>query len=115
MNYRTNPKNGDQLSVLGFGCMRFPMRGNSIDEPRAEAMLIEAIDQGVNYFDTAYIYHGGKSESFLGKVLVKGYRDRVKVATKLPHFMVRSEADLDRLFNKQLNRLQISAAGSAAC
>ena len=106
MNYRTNPKNGDQLSVLGFGCMRFPLRGNAIDEPRAEAMLIEAIDQGVNYFDTAYIYHGGKSESFLGKVLAKGYRERVKVATKLPHFMVRNESDLDRLFNKQLDRLQ---------
>ena len=62
MNYRTNTRNGDQLSALGFGCMRFPMRGNAIDEPRSEAMLVDAIEQGVNYFDTAYIYHGGKSE-----------------------------------------------------
>ena len=108
MNYRTNTRNGDQLSALGFGCMRFPMRGNAIDEPRSEAMLVDAIEQGVNYFDTAYIYHGGKSESFLGKVLAKGYRERVKVATKLPQFMVRTAADLDKLFNKQLDRLQTS-------
>ena len=108
MNYRTNAKNGDQLSILGFGCMRFPTRGSSIDEPRAEALLLSAIEQGVNYFDTAYIYHGGKSESFLGKVLSKGYREQVKIATKLPHFMVRTAADLDKIFERQLQRLQTS-------
>lgn len=106
MNYRKNEKNGDELSILGFGCMRFPTRRNSIDEVRTEALIISAIEQGVNYFDTAYIYHLGKSESMLGKVLSKGYRDRVKIATKMPHFMVKTEVDMDKIFNRQLQRLQ---------
>ena len=106
MNYRKNQKNGDKLSVLGFGCMRFPKKGNSIDEERTEAMIISAIEKGVNYFDTAYVYHLGKSESILGKILSKGYRDRVKIATKLPHFMAKTVADMDKIFNKQLQRLQ---------
>lgn len=106
MNYRTNPKNGDQLSTLGYGCMRFPTRANAIDEKTAEKLIISAIEQGVNYFDTAYIYHLGKSESFLGKVLSKGYRDQVKIATKLPPYMVRTAADIDKIFNIQLDRLQ---------
>lgn len=106
MNYRTNIKNGDQLSTLGYGCMRFPTKGNSIDEKAAEKLIISAIEQGVNYFDTAYIYHFGKSESFLGKVLAKGYRDLVKIATKLPPYMVRTSADMDKIFNTQLERLQ---------
>jgi len=106
MNYRKNEKNGDELSILGFGCMRFPTKRNSIDEVRAEALIISAIELGVNYFDTAYVYNLGKSESMLGKVLSKGYRDRVKIATKMPHFMVKTEADMDKIFNKQLQRLQ---------
>lgn len=106
MNYRTNSKNGDQLSILGYGCMRFPKKGNSVDEERTERQIISAIEQGVNYFDTAYIYHGGKSESILGQILVKGYRDRVKIATKMPPFMVRKSADMDKIFNTQLKRLQ---------
>lgn len=106
MNYRKNEKNGDELSILGFGCMRFPTKMNAIDEVRTEALIISAIEQGVNYFDTAYIYHFGKSESMLGKVLAKGYRDKVKIATKLPHFMVKTAADIDKIFNKQLQRLQ---------
>ena len=106
MNYRINNKNNDKLSILGFGCMRFPTKRNSIDETRAEAMIKSAIEQGVNYFDTAYVYHMGKSESMLGKVLAKGYRDKVKIATKLPIFLVKSEADMDKIFSKQLKRLQ---------
>lgn len=106
MNYRINKKNGDELSILGFGCMRFPTKRNSIDEVHTEALIISAIEQGVNYFDTAYVYNLGKSESILGKVLSKGYRDRVKIATKMPHFMVKNEADMDKIFNKQLQRLQ---------
>lgn len=106
MNYRENQKNGDKLSVLGFGCMRFPTKTGSIDEKQAEEMIINAIDQGVNYFDTAYVYHFGKSEVVLGKILSMGYRDRVKIATKLPHYMVKTGADLDKVFNTQLQRLQ---------
>lgn len=106
MNYRTNQKNGDRLSILGYGCMRFPTKGRAIDEIRAEKQIISAIEQGVNYFDTAYIYHFGKSESMLGKVLAKGYRHRVKIATKMPHYIMRGTADMDKTFHTQLARLQ---------
>lgn len=106
MNYRKNNKNGDELSILGFGCMRFPTKRNSVDEQRTEALIISAIEQGVNYFDTAYVYHMGKSESILGNILSKGYRDRVKIATKLPHYLVKNGSDIERIFNKQLQRLK---------
>lgn len=106
MKYRINTKNGDELSILGFGCMRFPTKGNAIDEVAAEQLIVSAIEQGVNYFDTAYIYHRGKSESFLGKVLAKGYRDQVKIATKLAHYMIRTSADIEKMFATQLERLQ---------
>jgi predicted aldo/keto reductase-like oxidoreductase len=106
MNYRENSRNGDKLSILGFGCMRFPTVGNVIDEKRGEELILKAIEGGVNYFDTAYIYHFGKSEGFLGKVLAKGYRDKVKIATKLPHYFVKGPSDLDKIFNTQLQRLQ---------
>jgi uncharacterized protein len=106
LKYRENQKNGDKLSILGFGCMRYPKKGNSIDEERTEALIISAIEKGVNYFDTAYVYNLGKSEIILGKILSKGYRDKVKIATKLPPFMAKSVADIDKIFNKQLQRLQ---------
>ncbi len=107
MNYRTNPRNGDRLSILGYGCMRFPTKGNAIDEAEAQRHLLAAIEGGVNYLDTAWIYHGGKSESFLGRVLSQhGLRDRVKIATKLPTYLVRRAADIDRYFDAQLERLQ---------
>lgn len=103
---RTNIKNGDQLSVLGFGCMRFPKRGGGIDEARAMEMIYEAIARGVNYFDTAYIYHGGKSEVLLGKALVGAYRKKVWIADKLPIFMVGSLPRAKKIFATQLERLQ---------
>ncbi|QHQ61409.1 aldo/keto reductase [Anaerocolumna sedimenticola] len=106
MKTRVNQKNGDNLSILGFGCMRFPTRGGSIDEPRATAMVRDAIAKGVNYFDTAYIYHGGKSESFLGSALAGGYRERVKIATKLPPFMVNKLDNAKKIFATQLSRLR---------
>ncbi len=102
---RVNNKNGDNLSVLGFGCMRFPTKGGNIDEPRAAAMIRDAVEKGVNYFDTAYIYHGGKSESFLGKALADGYREKVKIATKLPTFMVNKLDSAKKIFANQLSRL----------
>ncbi len=107
MNYRINSKNGDRLSILGYGCMRFPTKGNAIDETEAQRQLLAAIEGGVNYLDTAWIYHGGKSESLLGRVLSQdGLRDRVKIATKLPTYLVRRASDIDRYFDAQLERLQ---------
>ena len=107
MIYREVPKNGDKLSVLGYGCMRLPVRMKSINEKLAEKQILFAMEQGVNYFDTAYPYHGGKSEPFLGKVLSKsGCRDEVKIATKLPHWMAQSKADMDRILDKQLAKLK---------
>ena len=91
---------------MGFGGMRFPTKRNAIDEERTEAMIVHAIEEGVNYFDTAYIYHMGKSEGMFGKVLAKGYRESVKIATKMPHYLVKKEADLERIFQKQCERLQ---------
>lgn len=106
MEYRINQKNNDELSILGFGCMRFPVVNRKIDEPKATEMLELAIAQGVNYLDTAYIYHGGQSEVFLGNFLKKGYREKIKLATKLPHYLVRKASDIDKYFNQQLQRLQ---------
>ena len=103
---RKNNKNGDQLSILGFGCMRFPMKGNNIDETRSIAMIRESIEQGINYFDTAYFYHGGKSESLLGDALSGGYRERVKVATKLPPFMVSNLDGAKKILEKQHTKLK---------
>lgn len=105
MQYRTMPKNGDRLSVLGFGCMRLPMKEGRIDEARAIAQIRHAVDCGVNYLDTAWPYHGGESEPLVGRALKDGYRDRVKVATKLPSWMIKSRADMDRYLNAQLEKL----------
>ncbi len=106
MLYRKVPKNDDELSILGFGCMRLPMEGGQIDEKRATAQIRYAIDRGVNYIDTAWTYHEGESESFLGRALRDGYRERVKLATKLPSFLVRSREDMDRFLEVQLEKLQ---------
>lgn len=99
---------GEKISVLGFGCMRFPTTSKNaedIDAEKSAKMLVYAIENGVNYFDTAYVYHGGKSESFIGGVL-KPYRDKIHIATKCPIWEVKCEEDFDRLLNEQLERLQ---------
>lgn len=105
MLIRENNKNKDQLSILGFGCMRFPMKGNNIDELRSIAMIHDSIEKGVNYFDTAYFYHGGKSETLLGKALSGGYRERAYIATKLPPFMVSKLEGAKKIFATQLSKL----------
>lgn len=105
MQYRTVPNNGDRLSILGFGCMRLPVRNRKIDEPRAMSQIRSAIDKDINYLDTAWPYHAGQSEILLGKALQDGYRAKVKLATKLPTWMINTRADMDRYLAAQLKKL----------
>ncbi len=103
MKYRTD-KYGNRLSILGYGCMRFT-RKVGIDYAKAEREIMAAYEGGVNYFDTAYIYPG--SEALLGEVLEKnGIRDQVYIATKLPYYLVKDVAGMERLFNEELRRLR---------
>ena len=104
MQYRPD-KYKKELSILGFGCMRFPRVRGRIDMTKSESMLLSAVARGVNYFDTAYVYPG--SEEAVGRIIAKnGLRQRVYLATKLPLFMCKSPADFDKFFNKSLERLQ---------
>ena len=104
MQYRQD-KYGNELSILGFGCMRFQRKMGSIDYEKAERQIMLAIEGGVNYFDTAYIYPG--SEALLGEVLEKnGVRDKVYIATKLPHYLIKSRKEMDKLFDEELRRLR---------
>ena len=97
---------GHELSILGFGAMRFPMIGNKIDEKETVAMLRAAIDNGLNYVDTAYYYHEGQSEPLVGKALSDGYREKTYLATKLPIWDVNAPSDFERILDDQLKRLQ---------
>lgn len=104
MNYRED-RYGNRLSVLGYGCMRFPRKMGAVDMETAERQVMTAIKNGVNYFDTAYIYPG--NEAALGEILEKnGVRDQVNIATKLPHYLIKSREGLDKLFNEELKRLR---------
>ncbi len=118
MLYRKYGKTDEQVSVLGFGCMRLPIIGGdptNIDEEKAIKMIRYAIDAGVNYVDTAYPYHGtgmahgGASEPFVARALADGYRQRVKLATKLPSWLIKTRADMDKYLNEQLERLKTDA------
>ena len=117
MLYRKLGKTNLNVSILGFGCMRLPIQNGSgsgadifdpnkaINEEEAKKMIRYAIGEGVNYFDTAYPYHGGKSEPLLGKSL-KEYRDKVMIATKLPVWLVKEKKDFEKFLDKQLKRLE---------
>lgn len=108
MQYRKNNKTGEDISVLGYGCMRMPTRAGSIDIERARNQIIYAIDHGVNYLDTAWIYHRGASESFLGNHILKnGYREKVNIATKLPCFLINKASQFEEFFEKQRKNLQV--------
>ncbi len=114
MQYRTMPNSDEKLSALGFGCMRLPSRSgkssmvSKIDNEEALRQIRLAIDNGVNYLDTAYIYHLGASESFLGQYVLKdGYREKVNIATKLPCMAIRKKESFHEIFEKQLAKLQV--------
>ena len=103
MKYRKD-KNRNEMSVLGFGCMRFKKKMGRIQMEAAERQIMKAYNNGVNYFDTAFIYPG--SESAIGEIFEKNnIRDKVYIATKLPPQLMRSIDILDKLFNEQLKRL----------
>ncbi|MBV7276823.1 aldo/keto reductase [Clostridium sp. PL3] len=115
MLYRKFGKTNEEVSLLGFGCMRLPIIDNNpakIDEKKAMELVRNAIDRGINYIDTAYPYHGtgfdkgGESEPFVAKALKDGYREKVKIATKLPSWLIKKREDMDRFLDEQLNRLE---------
>ena len=104
MQYRTD-KYGNPVSVLGFGCMRFTKKAGKIVYEKAEEELLAAYKAGVNYYDTAYVYGG--SEEFLGEVFEKnGIRDKVHIATKLPHYLMKDKAQVEKIFEEELTRLR---------
>ena len=106
MLYRTMGKTGDKISVLGFGAMRVPQKRGRIDEARATRQIRFAIDQGVNYIDTAMLYHMGANEPFLGRALADGYREKVQLATKPLLSAIKAREDMDRILNAQLEMLK---------
>ncbi len=109
MQYRKFGNLDFSVSALGFGAMRLPTREGKVDEALTIDMIRTAIDRGVNYLDTAYPYHEGASEVVVGRALRDGYRQRVKIATKLPSWEVRTAADFDRFLDIQLERLRMDS------
>jgi predicted aldo/keto reductase-like oxidoreductase len=104
MLYRKVPKSGDELSILGFGCMRLPVKDGRIDEERATAQIHYAIDRVVNYIDTAWTYHGGESETFLGKALKDGYWEEFKTGDQTPLLLMRSREDMTGSFGRPVGK-----------
>ena len=110
MKYRKFGKLDFEVSILGFGAMRLPFTDNNpanVLEPESIEMIRYAIDHGINYLDSAYLYHDGRSEMIIGRALQDGYREKVKIATKLPCNFIQKVEDFDRIFNEQFERLQI--------
>lgn len=104
MQYR-NDKYGNPISILGYGCMRFTQKSGKINLEKAEQEILAAYEAGVNYFDTAYIYSG--NEAALGKILERnGIREKVNIATKLPHYMIKTRESAEKTFQEELNRLR---------
>ncbi|MDR3364601.1 MAG: aldo/keto reductase [Clostridiales Family XIII bacterium] len=108
MNYRYFKAGGSEVSLLGFGAMRLPTIGgghDKIDEAEAVRMIRYAIDHGVNYVDTAYVYHGMQSEAVVGKALADGYRDKTMLATKMPFWIMKGPGDMGKILDEQLEKL----------
>ena len=104
MQYRRDKK-GNELSVLGYGCMRFTKNGSSVDLDKAEKEMMAAIKAGVNYFDTAYVYAG--NEAAVGEILDRNHcREQIYLATKLPHYLIKSVAGAEKMFQEELRRLK---------
>ena len=104
MQYRKD-KYGNDLSILGYGCMRFTMKNGKPDLEKTEKEILEGIRNGINYFDTAYIYPG--SEETLGKILERNsVRDRVNIATKLPHYLIKNIDSAEKCLSEELRRLK---------
>jgi predicted aldo/keto reductase-like oxidoreductase len=110
MQYRTFGKDKRKVSILGFGCMRLPTDTGDmdgvVDKKEAERIIRYGIDRGINYLDTAKIYHGGECEAILGRILQDGYREKVLIATKLPTWEIESIKDADRIFDEQRRDLK---------
>ena len=108
MKYRKFGKLDWKVSALGFGAMRLPVVNNEhgkVNEPEAIRMMRYAFDHGVNYMDSAYGYHAGNSEIVIGKALQDGYREKVRIATKLPCYEVNSSADFDRISERTIEKI----------
>lgn len=104
MQYRTD-RYGNPISILGYGCMRFTLSGGKVDVNKAEKEIMEAYRAGVNYYDTAYVYHG--SEAALGEILARnGIREKVNIATKLPHYLIKKPEGMEQYFSEELRRLK---------
>jgi predicted aldo/keto reductase-like oxidoreductase len=110
MDYRNLGKTGFKASALGFGAMRLPInnkKAKNINGKETEKMVVYAIENGINYFDTAYIYHEGMSETVLGKIFKKNKcRDKIKIATKMPCWIVETYDDFDKYLDEQLKKLK---------
>ena len=110
MQYRTFGKDKRKFSILGFGCMRLPTNNGkmegAVNEKEAARIVRYGIDHGINYVDTAKVYHGGKCEAILGRILQDGYREKVSIATKLPTWEIGSIKDADRIFDQQRKDLK---------
>ena len=112
MKYRNMGDLDVEVSALGFGAMRLPIvddDSSKIDQEEAIKMIRYGIDNGINYVDTAWPYHGGESEKVVGEALKNGYREQVYLATKLPIWECKEKEDLDRIFNKQLEKLDVES------
>ena len=104
MQYRAD-RYGNPISILGYGCMRFTLSGGKVDVNKAEKEIMEAYRAGVNYYDTAYVYHG--SEAALGEILARnGIREKVNIATKLPHYLIKKPEGMEQYFSEELRRLK---------
>lgn len=106
MQMRKIEKNSDKISALGFGAMRLPTKTGRIDKESAKKLIYDSIDNGVNFIDTAYPYHGGASESFLGEILQGEYREKVKICTKMPSWFIKKYEDMEKYLEIQLEKLQ---------